>query len=251
MTVSTIIVTLGLGVLAAVPAVPRARPRLPLSARCRSLVRASGPAVSRPGHGRPAIDPARATSGCGLLGQRLLDLRAGRDIQGVWGSTGSGPGQFDFVTADQHPSPFGTVAFAPDGSFYVADIGNFRVQAFDKDRDFVREWGTSAPTTTSSRAPGRSPRTAPRSMWVTTPARTSRRSTRTGPTCGTFPAGGLPWPNAFFTLDPMGRIVSIGPPANPEATTGWGVTVLDPKTGTQVRCHHPINVPGLLPGHGR
>lgn len=37
---------------------------------------------------------------------------------------------------------FAAHAFRPDGGFYVADAGNHRVQEFDKDRAFVREWGT-------------------------------------------------------------------------------------------------------------
>ena len=35
----------------------------------------------------------------------------------------------------------GVIFFAPDGGFYVADFGNFRVQQFDKDRNFVRSIG--------------------------------------------------------------------------------------------------------------
>jgi hypothetical protein len=61
-----------------------------------------------------------------------------------WGETGSGPGQFRFEDPSQTSDPWasGAIAFAPDGSFYVGDLGNYRVQQFDADRDFVREWGS-------------------------------------------------------------------------------------------------------------
>jgi predicted membrane-bound mannosyltransferase/DNA-binding beta-propeller fold protein YncE len=46
---------------------------------------------------------------------------------------GSGAGQFNFPRA---------VAVGPDGSVYVADSGNHRVQVFGPDGRFVRQWGT-------------------------------------------------------------------------------------------------------------
>ncbi len=57
-----------------------------------------------------------------------------------WGSSGSGPGQFDFNNANSG-NPTADIVFAPDGAFYVADTGNFRVQQFDAQRTFVRAWG--------------------------------------------------------------------------------------------------------------
>lgn len=57
-----------------------------------------------------------------------------------WGESGDGPGQFDF-TRDNRDG-YGTLAFAKDGSFYVLDAGNHRVQQFSAARQFVREWGS-------------------------------------------------------------------------------------------------------------
>ncbi|MBA2382586.1 MAG: PQQ-binding-like beta-propeller repeat protein [Chloroflexi bacterium] len=56
-----------------------------------------------------------------------------------WGVPGAAAGQFNFHRA---LFPWGDVAFATDGSFYVADSANFRIQAFDKRRQLVRQWGT-------------------------------------------------------------------------------------------------------------
>jgi outer membrane protein assembly factor BamB len=53
--------------------------------------------------------------------------------------TGTGDGQFGLVQSDG--DPFGTVAFAPDGSFYVLDPGARRILAFSASRTFVRSIG--------------------------------------------------------------------------------------------------------------
>src|SRR4029079_6492745 len=53
-----------------------------------------------------------------------------------WGTSGSGNGQFLFG-APGVPRDGAGVLFAPDGSFYVLDSGNFRVQHFAGDRRFL------------------------------------------------------------------------------------------------------------------
>jgi DNA-binding beta-propeller fold protein YncE len=50
-----------------------------------------------------------------------------------WGSWGDGEGQFDY--------PYG-IAIAPDGSVYVSDHGNRRIQTFTSEGVFVNQWGT-------------------------------------------------------------------------------------------------------------
>ena len=59
----------------------------------------------------------------------------------AWGSPGTGEAEFDFVRSFDGLS-YGDVAFAPDGSFYVVESGNQRVQRFDPQRDFVTMWGS-------------------------------------------------------------------------------------------------------------
>lgn len=58
-----------------------------------------------------------------------------------WGVGGKGDGQFDLLSHQQTLLGCGGIAFAPDGSFYVADVGNFRIEKFDKDRKFEKAWG--------------------------------------------------------------------------------------------------------------
>jgi DNA-binding beta-propeller fold protein YncE len=50
----------------------------------------------------------------------------------LWGSSGTGPGQFDGPAV---------VAFDTDGNVYVTDSGNQRVQKFSSDGTFITEWG--------------------------------------------------------------------------------------------------------------
>ncbi len=58
----------------------------------------------------------------------------------TWGSSGSGNGQFNLSRSNG--DGYGMLAFAADGSFYVLDVGNRRVQHFDKTRKFLGTWGT-------------------------------------------------------------------------------------------------------------
>jgi sugar lactone lactonase YvrE len=56
-----------------------------------------------------------------------------------WGESGTAQGQFDLQRANG--DGYGGIAFETDGSFFVLDVGNHRVQAFDASRAFVRAWG--------------------------------------------------------------------------------------------------------------
>jgi uncharacterized protein (TIGR03663 family) len=58
-----------------------------------------------------------------------VDLTAER----IWGEPGTGPGQFTY--------PRG-VAIGAEGSVYVVDSGNHRIQVFDRGGTFLRAWGS-------------------------------------------------------------------------------------------------------------
>jgi outer membrane protein assembly factor BamB/class 3 adenylate cyclase len=56
-----------------------------------------------------------------------------------WGVPGSSDGQFQLRRSNG--DGFGGIAIESDGSFFVLDVGNGRVQKFDGQRRFVRAWG--------------------------------------------------------------------------------------------------------------
>lgn len=71
---------------------------------------------------------------------RIQKLDAQGTCLGVLGTQGSGPSQFSY--------PRGVAVFDPgtedtQGVFYVADLGNDRIQKFTLNGDFLLAWGTS------------------------------------------------------------------------------------------------------------
>lgn len=71
---------------------------------------------------------------------RFLIFSLDGALIGAWGGPGTGDGEFSFRRDDG--SNFSGIEFAPDGSFYVLDAGNHRIQQFAADRSFVRSWGS-------------------------------------------------------------------------------------------------------------
>jgi len=59
-----------------------------------------------------------------------------------WGGHGSGPGQFSFSSIDPAQNVYASIAVGPDGTVYVSDGYNDRVQVFDADGTFIRQFGT-------------------------------------------------------------------------------------------------------------
>jgi tripartite motif-containing protein 71 len=57
-----------------------------------------------------------------------------------WEHRGTGVGEF--ILERSNGDGFGAIAFAPDGSFYVLDVGNHRIEHFDKERHFIKAWGS-------------------------------------------------------------------------------------------------------------
>jgi DNA-binding beta-propeller fold protein YncE len=59
----------------------------------------------------------------------------------AWGTPGKGDGEFDFAAHRSPPQATGAIAFAPDGTFFVTDDGNRRVQKFTADWKYLTQWG--------------------------------------------------------------------------------------------------------------
>jgi sugar lactone lactonase YvrE len=65
--------------------------------------------------------------------QRVAELTPDLEVRRTWGASGAAPGEFRLVQ--------GAIAVGGDGSVYVSDTGNFRVQVFDGRGRFLRSIG--------------------------------------------------------------------------------------------------------------
>ena len=72
----------------------------------------------------------------GYINSRVGKANAKGEWVASWGSLGSGPGQFD--------TPHG-IAVSPQDEIYVADRGNRRIQVFDPDGRYLREFTIDVP----------------------------------------------------------------------------------------------------------
>jgi hypothetical protein len=107
------------------------------------LWQAGGPVPKQPSTWAPAVDPLSGDIWVadGFESRFWIFSPDGKYLES-WGTPGKADGQFDFIWHAPNPSAFGSIAFAPDGTFYVSDVGNNRVQKFTKNRVFVKAWGT-------------------------------------------------------------------------------------------------------------
>ncbi len=71
------------------------------------------------------------------------EFDANGELADTWGSAGAGEGEFQFLDPESVFFAIGDIAFGPDGSYYIADGYNARVQVFAPDRTFVRQFGNS------------------------------------------------------------------------------------------------------------
>lgn len=73
----------------------------------------------------------------------LLTLDASAQVVRRWGQPGDGPGQFGYLRDVGDPdSALGGVAVAADGSVFVVEAGNKRVQRFSASGDPELSWGS-------------------------------------------------------------------------------------------------------------
>jgi len=147
----------------------------------------------------------------GYINSRVGKVNARGEWVASWGSLGSGPGQFD--------TPHG-IAVSPQDEIYVADRGNRRIQVFDPDGTYLREftvdvpvdvtrgkivYGREAPNaTTGSLAPG-----APDALCMTT-----------GPNPVLF-IGDL-YPSRIYKVSLEGKVLGVyGQPGRNLGEFGW------------------------------
>jgi outer membrane protein assembly factor BamB len=75
------------------------------------------------------------------LSDHVTRLDAAGTVIGSWGGSGSGEGQFDFTPASTSENVHGSIGVGPDGSVYVSDSDNHRVQVFNATGGFIRQFG--------------------------------------------------------------------------------------------------------------
>jgi DNA-binding beta-propeller fold protein YncE len=78
------------------------------------------------------------------LSQRVTEISPAGKVLRRWGKPGTGLGEFRFVTNDPNARNYvqASIAVGPDGSVYVSDSGNARVQVFTPQGQFIRQFGS-------------------------------------------------------------------------------------------------------------
>ena len=99
----------------------------------RDWLRPTSVAVDPDGRRIHVLDTGGVESDAHCVWSYAVD---GRPL-GPLGRRGSGPGEFNLPT---------DIASGPDGTLWVLDSGNFRVQAFDGERRFLRQFGSVGTT---------------------------------------------------------------------------------------------------------
>ena len=91
----------------------------------------------------PSVDPLTGDIWVSLASDDVIWIFApDGTFKDLFGRPGDGDGEFEFTRPACRDCPgAGALAFAPDGSLFVADVGNHRIQKFNAEREFETEWG--------------------------------------------------------------------------------------------------------------
>ncbi len=108
------------------------------------------------GHAQPfkgptglAVDPSGNLYVIDAGNRRIQKLDGNGNLLLMWGSGGSGDGQFNFIK-----EWIAGVAVDSAGNVYVTDAGNYRVQKFDSAGKFLAKWGTEGSADGQFEEPG-------------------------------------------------------------------------------------------------
>ena len=126
----------------ATPASEDATPEVVVDASVSLLWQTTGGPESLQGPGSMAFDPDGNLWVVDAANNRFQIFSPEGEFLETWGTPGDGEGQFNFNRSPGDPlNSFGDIAFGADGSFYVAESANRRIQRFDANRQFVTGWG--------------------------------------------------------------------------------------------------------------
>jgi DNA-binding beta-propeller fold protein YncE len=118
---------------------PIVAPSMAIEPSLATVWEKAGPAKGRKWTWSPEVDPkGRIWAAASFDNLFWIFDRDGKYLES-WGTPGNGDGQ---VTLSAEGNGYGDIAFDANGGFYVADAGNSRIQQFDKDRRFVKFWGS-------------------------------------------------------------------------------------------------------------
>jgi DNA-binding beta-propeller fold protein YncE len=190
----------------AAPTVAPTNTPAPLPA-LKLLWQGAGPVSAAVATFSPAIDPVTGDVWVAVSRQNQFWIFSpeGKFLE-AWGTAGKGPGQFHLASNDPNPDSNSGIAFAPDGSFYVVDTGNYRVEGFDKDRKFVTMWGTFG-TGDGQFGNPKGVATDGKTVWV---ADDPRNDIQAFDTSGHF-LRSFPFPFVLFSRAPSGNLFCADP----------------------------------------
>jgi len=170
----------------------------------------AGPAKGRKWTGTPELDPDGRIWASEPFDNVFWILdRNGKYVE-AWGTPGRGDGQ---LTLNDGQNGYGDIAFDAKGGFYVADSGNARVEQFDKNRKFVRAWGTFGT--------GDGQFTLPIDIAIDAAGHVyvydgSRFDVQEFDADGTFVRTAAKYVGPYFDLDPDGNVIAVN---NQEASS--------------------------------